>query len=123
MKRIILYLSLLTAVTSFAITRVTLAWDPNPEPNIRGYVVRWGTSSNHFPFSANLDAVTSFIAPLPDTEGIIYYFVVSAFSEVDSGGFPIEGERSKVVSYTVPIKSPPKVPVSAPVKFRGESFP
>jgi hypothetical protein len=57
---------------------VTVAWDPNPEPNVR-YVVYWGTQSGSYGSSAAAGSTTSFVVSglLP---GQVYYFAVQALT-------------------------------------------
>jgi VCBS repeat protein/fibronectin type III domain protein len=58
---------------------LTLAWDPNREPDIAGYVVYWGTQPGEYPYSWNVGNFTS-----QQVEGLAdattYYFVVKAYN-------------------------------------------
>lgn len=38
---------------------VTLAWNPNPEPDITSYIVYYGTSTRSYPYSTNVGKVTT----------------------------------------------------------------
>lgn len=57
---------------------VTVAWDPNTEPDLAGYLVYYGTSSRTYPFSIDVDNST--IHTISDlAEGRTYYFAVTAY--------------------------------------------
>ena len=62
---------------------VTLAWDANPEPDIAGYKVYYGTESGSYLEPLTLEgapAEPQFTVPDLDNEET-YYFVVTAFNE------------------------------------------
>ncbi len=74
---------LLTAQTILAAS-VTVVWDRNPEPDIAGYKIYWGTSSRKYSNSATMydSATLSFERTYKVTgllEGQTYYFAVTAF--------------------------------------------
>lgn len=74
---------------------VTLAWDPNPEPDI-SYQVSYGLASGQH--VENLPLVTTTEATTPDlVPGTTYYFIVRA---VNSKG--LMSPPSNEISYTVP---------------------
>ena len=74
------------ATGAFAdIGSVSLAWDTNPEPDIAGYKVYWGTASGVYGQFDDVSQTTASVSDL--TVGVRYYFAVTAY---DSGGF---GER------------------------------
>jgi hypothetical protein len=58
---------------------VRLEWNPNPEPDIAGYVLVWGTATGVYTQSATLDAatVTHQVRNLPAGT---YFFAVRAFN-------------------------------------------
>ncbi len=57
---------------------VTLAWDPNSEPDLDGYVLYWGTASRFYTFSADVGNNTTYtINGL--TQGQTYYFAATAY--------------------------------------------
>lgn len=61
---------------------ITLAWDPNPEADIAGYRVHYGTSSGSY--SNTLDVGNTTIATLTNlTPGATYYIAVSAYNSVN----------------------------------------
>ena len=69
---------LLTSVAAHAAT-LTLAWDPNREADIGGYVLYWGTQSGVYPNSLNVgNTTTQQLTGLADAT--TYYFVVKAYN-------------------------------------------
>jgi FG-GAP-like repeat/Fibronectin type III domain len=58
---------------------LTLAWNRNPEPDIAGYVVQWGTQPGVYTSSSNVGNVTTQqVTGLADAT--VYYFVVKAYN-------------------------------------------
>jgi hypothetical protein len=79
-----------------AASGVSLAWNANPENNITGYRVSYGTSSGVFPNVVNVG--TNPIAYISGLyEGTTYYFVVAAVNQAG-----LQGEASDETSYLVP---------------------
>jgi hypothetical protein len=76
---------------------VTLAWDPNSEPDLEGYNFYWGYASRDYAFSKDVGNVTEYTVTglIP---GITYYFAVTAYNT--SG---LESDYSDEVVYTIPI--------------------
>jgi hypothetical protein len=73
--------------------QVTLAWDPSTHPNVTGYRVYYGTSSDSYQFNDDAGKNTTFtVSNLQD--GITYYFAVIAY---DAKGN--ESGHSNKVSY------------------------
>src|SRR4029453_7632342 len=61
------------APTPYAqIVNLTLAWDPNPEPNIAGYVVSIGTQSRQY--TTNIDVGNVKIRTIQLAAGAAYFF-------------------------------------------------
>ena len=58
---------------------VTLAWDANPEPNIAGYVIAYGTSPGNHPSTVDVGNRTTWQLP-GLAAGQRYYFVVRAYN-------------------------------------------
>ena len=77
---------------------VTVLWDPNPEPDIAGYKVFYGTSSGDYTdcITVNSTQTSCEITGLPD--GNTYYFAAKAF---DASGQ--ESEFSSEVSKYLPL--------------------
>jgi hypothetical protein len=66
-----------TTVSAHAAS-LTLGWDPNPESNIGGYVLYWGTQPGVYPNSWNVgNTTTQQVTGLADAT--TYYFVVTAY--------------------------------------------
>ena len=58
---------------------LTIAWNRNPEPDIAGYVVHWGTQPGVYTSSSNVGNVTTQqVTGLADAT--VYYFAVRAYS-------------------------------------------
>src|SRR2546427_2993065 len=98
--------SLPPAVSSAA--QVTLAWDPNTDPDLAGYKIYYGFSSGSYQFSVDVGNRTSYLlAGL--LEGQIYYLAVTAYnlSGVESG---FSNEVSKAIADV----TPPTVSMTAP---------
>ena len=58
---------------------IGLAWDANPEPNIAGYVVMYGTSSRNYTQQIDVGRVTTYAVPGLST-GQRYYLAVKAYN-------------------------------------------
>ena len=79
---------------------VSLAWDPNSETNLAGYVIYYGTASGQYSSSNNVGNTTNTtVSGL--MEGGNYYFVVTAY---DASG--LESDPSNEVNYQVPSAGP-----------------
>jgi hypothetical protein len=79
--------------------QLTLAWDPNPEPNIAGYRVAYGVASGVYTATLDVGNVTTYTATNL-TEGTRYYFVVYAYN-ASSQASPASGEVSGIVPCAV----------------------
>ncbi|MEO5917548.1 MAG: Ig-like domain-containing protein [Luteolibacter sp.] len=83
---------------SFAATApaVNLAWNANPESDITGYRVSYGSQSGVYPNAINVSTnPTASISGL--AEGSTYYFVVAAVNQAG-----LQGPASSEVSYQIP---------------------
>jgi len=60
------------------IVNLTLEWDPNPEPNIAGYVVSIGVQSRQY--TTNIDVGKVTIRTIQLAAGSRYYFAVRAYN-------------------------------------------
>lgn len=75
---------------------VTLAWDPNSETDLAGYIVYWGSASRNYTNAVNVGNVTTnTVSGLMD--GVSYYFAVTAYN---TNG--LESDFSDEVSYGAP---------------------
>lgn len=64
---------------------LTLAWDPNPEPSVAGYVVYVGSASRSYEEWYDVGNQTSFAYPAAVT-GRPYYFAVAAYAPASGIG-------------------------------------
>ncbi len=77
-RRIPVLLALLALLTAPAYAgSLTITWDRNPEPDVVGYRVLYGTQSGVYTFNQPVGNVTTWTADNL-TEGRIYYFAVQA---------------------------------------------
>ncbi len=84
------------ATRAFAETSsIFLAWDANPESDIAGYKVYWGTSSGVYDQFNDVSQTTASVSDL--TVGVRYYFAVTAYNEAG-----LESGYSEEVSAIVP---------------------
>ncbi|HEV3408807.1 MAG TPA: DVUA0089 family protein, partial [Chthoniobacterales bacterium] len=98
----------LTLLKAQAAQTVTLAWDANPEPDIAGYHVLYGTSSGFFTQLLDVRAGTSAVISNL-AEGGIYYFAVTAYNAQG-----VESLPSAEVVYQVPGAAPTPTPTPMP---------
>jgi hypothetical protein len=79
---------------------LTIAWDPNAEPDVAGYRVHIGTQPGAYSIVTDAGSRTSLTVPNL-TEGQRYFFTVTAYSSVGVASEP-SGEISAVVPTLVP---------------------
>jgi hypothetical protein len=90
------------SLVTFGATRadagsLTLAWDPNSESDLAGYILWYGTQPGTYTASVDVGNQTSYrVANLND--GATYYFAVQAYD-----GRGMASTRSSEVSATVPV--------------------
>lgn len=83
--------------------RVLVAWDPNPEPDIGGYKIYYGTNSQVYDVVVDMGNVTNAI--IEDlTPGTTYYFAATAYNTI-----PLESDLSEEVSVTIPTGDQPPI--------------
>jgi hypothetical protein len=76
---------------------VTLAWDPNTEPDLAGYILYYGQASTNYDFVIDTGTNASYtVGGL--AEGETYYFAVTAYNAES-----LESDFSNEVEYTVPV--------------------
>src|SRR5437588_3049430 len=84
----------------FAVSSVTLAWDPSTSTNVAGYHIYYGVASRSYTNSISVDlATTATVSGL--LEGVTYYFAATA---LDTAG--LESDFSNETSYSVPNQPP-----------------
>ncbi len=82
-------------------TAVSLSWTPNPESNLAGYKLHFGTSSRNY--SVVLDIGPGTRAPLPPMIlGNTYYVAVSAY-DTDGRDGPLSAELVVTASPPAPV--------------------
>ena len=69
----------LVAVGAAAAQSVTVEWDPNPEPDVAGYLVSVGLTPGAAVRTVDVGDVTSWYFPRPVRSGT-YYFRVQAYN-------------------------------------------
>ncbi len=93
---------------------VRVAWDPNPEPDIAGYVLAWGAAAGTYTDSVTVTAATS-THEVPSLAPGTYYFAVRAFN----GAGMYSGYSNQVVAVVASPSPAPTVstfsPASGPV--------
>jgi hypothetical protein len=88
---------------------VTLGWSPNPESNIAGYVVSYGTSSGNYSTRVDVGNVTMYSVSLPPGT---YYFAAQAYNTIgQQSGYSAE------VSTTIPGSS--GAPTTSPLPWQS----
>jgi hypothetical protein len=91
---LIFILSLLPAAARAA--DVTVAWDQNPEPDVAGYKIYYGTSPGSYTSSVNAGNITSAVISGLEA-GLTYYFAAVAYD-----GSGNESGFSNEIIYAVP---------------------
>lgn len=103
-----------TAVTAFAGVLV-VSWDPNDEPDLKGYKIYYGTTPDDRAGWTNIDVgntTSHVVAQL--TEGSMYHFVVTAYDMSEN-----ESEASEQVSAVVgpPVATAQKLPAGLTLRW------
>jgi hypothetical protein len=76
--------------------QVTVAWDPNPEPEVAGYKIYYGTTAGNYTSSLDAGSATSIlISGLQD--GATYFFSAVAYDASNN-----ESGFSNEITYAVP---------------------
>lgn len=113
MKTLSLILTLALAQSLCADQSVTLAWDPNPEPDVSNYIVYYGTNPrsqfNGYQQSTNVGNVTT-ATVYGLAEGFTHYFAITAKNT--SG---LESDFSNEVTNAIPASVTNLVPSIDPI--------
>lgn len=99
---IILIISCISATDAIA-DSVTLAWDPDPNADVAGYLLYYSTAANDLTHEINVGKATT-ISVRDLTEGQTYFFAVSAYT-----ASAVKSVLSNEISYTIPFTKPPPV--------------
>jgi VCBS repeat protein/FG-GAP repeat protein len=89
----------------------TLAWDRNPEPDIAGYVVSYGTSSGSYTTRVDVGNVTTWTISL--ASGSRYFFAVQAYNTAGLLS-TMSNEVSADLSETLSLSSSSSITTSSP---------
>jgi len=108
-RALVVFLLLLLTLLVRADQSVTLAWDPNPEPDVSGYIVYFGNASRNYPYHTNVGNVTT-ATVYGLQEGLTYFFAITA---TNTSG--LESDYSNEVTNAVPNDITNKVPTITPV--------
>lgn len=101
-----LLLALVLTAAAQAGSGVNLTWDASPEPGVVHYKIYYGTGSYNYTQTLMVGTVTS--ATIEGlTEGVTYYFAVTALSE-----FGEESDFSNEAVYVVPRSGPAELQVT-----------
>jgi hypothetical protein len=93
---ILLFFILSLLVSAAHAGDVTVAWDPNPEPDVAGYKIYYGTSPGSYSSFVNAGNITSMVIS-GLTAGATYYFAAVAYD-----GSGNESGFSNEIIYAVP---------------------
>jgi hypothetical protein len=78
---------------------VPLAWDANTEPDLAGYKIHYGTASENYTVTIDVNNVTEYTVTGLN-EGTTYYFAATAYDTEDNeSGYSVE------LVYTVPLNA------------------
>ncbi len=102
---ITIFLAASAASTAAEIGSIRLAWDPNPEPDVVGYVVYVGTEPGVYPQTFDVGVQTTF-AYAEAVLGRRYYFAVAAYATERQVG-PRSTEISGVTTVQTPAPATP----------------
>jgi hypothetical protein len=75
--------------------QVTLAWDPNTEPDLGGYIVYWGTSSGNYTYLTDVGNNTIHTIQGLE-ENRVYYFSITAYDSEYN-----ESDYSEELAYNI----------------------
>jgi fibronectin type 3 domain-containing protein len=78
--------------------RVLLSWDPNPETDIGGYKIYYGTNSRVYTVVTNVGKTTNAVTA-GYTRGVRYYWAATAYNTNN-----LESDLSEEVSLLIPVK-------------------
>ena len=104
---------LLAIASSVCAATMTAAWNANPELDVAGYKLSYGTASGSYTTTIDVGTVTSYV--LTVTGGQTYYFVVQAYDSVGRLSAN-SAETSLAIAASGPISS--ISPASGPVGIK-----
>jgi len=102
---------LLVHSTLLRAAALTIAWNPNSEPDIAGYRVQYGTSSGTY--TNEVDAGNATLKTIANlTSGIRYYFIVLAYNTAGEESAP--STEVSAIAGTAPTPTPTPTPGGSP---------
>jgi hypothetical protein len=88
------------AIPAFADYSITLAWDPNTEPDLQGYKIHYGPTRGNYTNTVNVGNVTNYtVAGLP--AGSTFVFVATAYNTSN-----LESDYSEPVTWSSKLSPP-----------------
>jgi hypothetical protein len=97
---LILFLTLLfSSIESTA--QIKLGWAPNPEPNVAGYRLYYGTASGAYARRIDVGNVTTYMAH-GLSYGVTYYFALTAYDQSGESGYSNEVSGMVVETVSTP---------------------
>ena len=88
----------------FANSSIQLTWEASPAPDILGYKVHMGTSSGSYPMTNDAGLTQSFLFQnLAD--GKTYYFIVTAYDQMQNQSVPSEEVNVQIPDSTPPLNA------------------
>ena len=109
---------LLLVCTPIFATDVTLAWDANTQPQLRGYTLYYGFASGTYTTIKDVGNVTTYKVTGLDPANK-YYFLVQAYG-VDDSGEPLVSSYSNEVSWPETPLSPPTLRIQSIISQNGD---
>ena len=96
-------------------TTILVQWQANSEPDVAGYLVRYGTASGNYSEEVNVGNVTSYTTPNLQN-GTTYYFVVAAYDT--AGNYSSNSSETKA---TINVDNePPATPAIATYRVNDQ---
>jgi len=108
--------ALLLATVEAHAGQISLAWDANPEPDIAGYIVEWGTAANPYANATDVGNVTAWTL-VNAVDGTTYSFRVVAYNRAGERSDPsaaVSGAATGTTPEPSPSPSPNPSPAPAP---------
>ena len=102
---------------------LTLSWDRNPEPDIAGYVISYGTSSGSYTTSVDVGNVTTWTTSLPS--GFRYFFAAQAYNSAgwrSTLSSEVSADLSQTSAPSITSLSPSSGSIGTVVIINGANF-
>lgn len=96
--RLACMLMFLSASAAAEARTLLVAWDANPEPNVVGYILYYGTAPRQYSGRVQVGNVTSYAFNEPEP-GRVYYFALQAVNNSGAGG----GLSTEISSTNLPV--------------------